>query len=126
MVSLVRSQGAPTLRAMLRPGSKCAWLLIAVIGVLEAAAQAPASLPGTQLLEPRADFSREMVAGIDRFAMRELERAVTGRSSIWNRDHSSPESYQNSMRRNRDNLRVIIGAVDERVAMTGLELVGST
>jgi dienelactone hydrolase len=111
---------------MLRLGTKCAWLLIAVIGVLQAAAQAPASLPGTQLLGPRADFSREMVAGIDRFAMRELERAVAGRSSIWNRDHSSPEAYQNSMRRNRDNLRVIIGAVDERVPMTGVELTGTT
>ena len=111
---------------MHRFGFLCACLLIPVIGALPAGAQAPTSLAGTQPLEPRADFSREMVAGIDRFAMREIERSITGRAAVWNRDYSSPQAYENSMRRNRDSLRTMIGAVDERVPMTGMEPIGTT
>jgi dienelactone hydrolase len=112
---------------MLRPGgSQCAWLLLAAISVSDAVAQPLASLAGTQLLEARGDLSRDMVAGIDRFALRELERSIDGRTALWNRDYSSPQAYEHSMRLNRENFRRIIGAVDERVPMTGMEPVGTT
>lgn len=111
---------------MLRLGFPRAWLILSLAIAPEAVAQAAASLPGTQLLAAGGDFSREMIAGIDRFALRELERSVDGRTALWNRDYSSPQAYQNSMRLNRENLRRMIGAVDERVPMTGMELMGTT
>src|SRR4030095_12730483 len=72
-------------------------------------------LPGTRPLETTNDLSREMVAGIDRFLMREIASSVTQRTNLWHRDFSSTDAYEKSVRPNRDSLRRIIGAVDERV-----------
>jgi dienelactone hydrolase len=67
-----------------------------------------------------------MVAGIDRFATRELERSITARATLWNRDRSSPDAFDRSAALNRENFKRIIGAVDQRVPMTGMELVATT
>jgi dienelactone hydrolase len=74
----------------------------------------------------KGDLSREMVAGIHRFTMRELERSIPARAALWERDLSSPHAYESSVRLNRDHFRRIIGAVDERVPMTGMERVSTT
>ena len=113
-------------KPMLRPNLQRAWLLIFPLSFACLSAQPAGPLPGTRLLEMRADLSREMVSGIDRFALRELERSVEARASLWARDLSSPETYENSIRLNRAHFRRIIGAVDERVPMTGVELVATT
>ena len=65
-------------------------------------------LPGTQPLEPNADFSATMVAGIDKMALRLIEQSKAGRKPT------------------REKLKAIIGAVDERLPITALELVGDT
>ncbi len=65
-------------------------------------------LPGTQPLEPNADFSATMVAGIDKMALRLIEQSKVGRKPT------------------REKLKAIIGAVDERLPITALELVGDT
>jgi hypothetical protein len=65
-------------------------------------------LPGTQPLEPNPDFSATMVAGIDKMALRLIEQSKTGRKPT------------------REKLKAIIGAVDERLPITALELVGDT
>jgi len=65
-------------------------------------------LPGTQPLEPNADFSATMVAGIDKMALRLIEQSKTGRKPT------------------REKLKAIIGAVDERMPITALELAGDT
>jgi dienelactone hydrolase len=67
-----------------------------------------------------------MVAGIDRFLLREIERSVEARAAQWQRDPSSAEAYGRSLTPNRAAFRQIIGAVDPRVPMTGLELVATT
>ena len=65
-------------------------------------------LPGTQPLEPNSDFSATMVAGIDKMALRLIEQSKTGRKPT------------------REKLKAILGAVDERLPITALELVGDT
>jgi len=65
-------------------------------------------LPGTQPLEPNPDFSATMVAGIDKMALRLIEQSKAGRKPT------------------REKLKVILGAVDERLPITALELVGDT
>ncbi len=78
--------------------------------------QEGASLKGTSPLEPEADFSGLMVAGIDRFLLKEIEKAKAGRSALWPGD----------MEAHREKLGQIIGAVDPREAVKALELVSDT
>lgn len=84
------------------------------------------SLPGTRPLEANPDFSATMVAGIDQFLLRETEAAKAKRGEFWKRDHSSPEAYAKSVAPNRERLRRMIGAVDPRLPVAGLELAGGT
>jgi len=65
-------------------------------------------LPGTQPLEPNADFSATMVAGIDKMALRLIEQSKKGRKPT------------------REGLTAILGVVDERLPISALELVGDT
>src|SRR6185436_5983949 len=94
-----------------------------VLCVVSVAAAAERTLPGTQPLETTNDLSREMVAGIDKFLMRETAAAVSRRSNYWRRDFSSPAAYEKSVAENRERFRTIIGAVDERLPVTALEFV---
>jgi putative membrane-bound dehydrogenase-like protein len=81
-----------------------------------AAAVGPAAdgLPGTALLDKQGDLSAEMVAGIDRFLLREIEASVEKRAALWKRDTSSPEAYAKSVDPNRERLKKLLGIVDER------------
>lgn len=83
-------------------------------------------LPGTAPLEPRSDFSADMVAGIDRFLLRETDSAKSKRASFWRRDLTSPEAYQASIDPNRKHLREILGMVDARLPVKVLELLADT
>ena len=57
-----------------RPGVAA---LIAALFLAPLPAQDPAGLPGTAPLERRDEWSREMIAGISRFADRELARRLS-------------------------------------------------
>lgn len=89
-------------------------------------AQDPAGLPGTAPLERRDEWSREMIAGISRFADRELARAPDARATRWQRDPVSPAAYQRSVEPNRERLRRMIGAVDARQPAPVMALSAST
>jgi dienelactone hydrolase len=89
-------------------------------------AQEVAPLPGTKPLAMEGDFSARMVAGIDAFLMREIERSVETRQKFWHRDFSSREAYERSVQSNRERFRKYIGAVDQRLPSTALEYMGST
>jgi hypothetical protein len=67
-----------------------------------------AQLPGTKPLEPNADFSAAMVAGIDKMALRLIEQSKTGRKPT------------------REKLKAALGMVDERVSFAALDLMGDT
>jgi len=79
-----------------------------------APAVAGAPLAGTEPLTMEGDFAAQMVAGIDRFLMKEIEASVARRARHWKRDLSSHENYTKSVEPNRRRFSTIIGAVDPR------------
>src|SRR5581483_2360681 len=74
-------------------------------------------LPGTNPLKRDGDLATQMVAGIDRYLMRELRQAPERRRAV--------KGTQRSMATDRDRLRQIIGAVDQRLAVRDIEYVAS-
>ena len=91
-----------------------------------ARSQEGASLSGTKQLTQPDDLSAQMVAGIDKFLLREINRSPAGRDLFWKRDFSSRDAYEKSVAPNRERLRTMLGAVDERVRVTALEFVETT
>src|SRR5262245_10739555 len=101
------------------------WLLLVqsvaaglLIAPLPAFAQLDPTLDhmaGTEPLVMDEPLDVVMVRGINYFAERELADSSNRRAAKWNRDYSSPEAYEKSIATNRQRLREIIGAVDERV-----------
>jgi len=87
------------------------------------AQERPATLPGTQPLTADKPLDVLMVEGIDRFCLKEIDRARDQREALWKRDYSSADAYDKSMASYRDRLRTIIGAVDARVPATRFESV---
>ncbi|MFI5380266.1 MAG: dienelactone hydrolase family protein [Tepidisphaerales bacterium] len=86
-------------------------------------AEPPATLPGSDALQMQGDIASELVTGVDRFLMRELDRSVVARAVYWKRDFSSPEAYERSIAPNRERLRQIIGVRDARVSFAGPQVV---
>jgi dienelactone hydrolase len=81
-------------------------------------------LPGTQPLEDKDDLAMKMVAGIDKYLMRELAASPEKRKPLWKPDFSSPEAYTKSVEPNRQRLKKILGVVDERKKIDDIEYVG--
>jgi dienelactone hydrolase len=82
--------------------------------------------PGTEPLDMQGDLAEQMVAGIDRFLLREIDESVGKRARHWKRDTSSTEKYNASVAPNRARLAKIIGAADPRHKITAVELVTTT
>ncbi|MBI3850280.1 MAG: dienelactone hydrolase family protein [Verrucomicrobia bacterium] len=89
-------------------------------------AEETTTLPGTQPLTMEGDLSAQMVAGIDKFLMREIDRSIVERQKLWQRDFSSREVYEKSVQPNRERFGKYIGAVDPRLSVIALEYVSST
>jgi dienelactone hydrolase len=83
-------------------------------------------LPNTKPLELKGDIAAEMVAGIDKFLLREIYNSVERRAKHWKRGFSSAEAYNKSVEPNRKRLAHILGVRDQRVPFDGLELLSST
>ncbi len=83
--------------------------------VLEKVAD-PRPLPNTQALTDKGDLSSKMIAGIDRFLLRQIDRAGDQRANSWQRDHSSPEAYARSVEGKRKELFILLGMTDPIVA----------
>jgi dienelactone hydrolase len=83
-------------------------------------------LAGTEPLTMEGDLAAQMVAGIDKFLLRELDLSVERRAKHWKRDFSSPEAYNKSIEPNRQRLAKILGVVDPRMPFDAPELVGTT
>ncbi len=101
-------------------------LLVLVMIGLRAVCAAQQALSNTQPLTIEGDLSVQMVAGIDKFLARELDRSIAERQKVWHRDFSSRDSYETSVRPNRERLRRIIGAVDPRLPVKALEFIAGT
>ncbi|MFQ6042821.1 MAG: dienelactone hydrolase family protein, partial [Candidatus Poribacteria bacterium] len=93
--------------------------------VISAGVEAKA-LPGTELLTMEGDIASQMVSGIDKFLLRELDASVKRRAKHWKRDFSSAENYAKSIEPNRKRLAHILGVRDARVPFDGPELMGTT
>src|SRR4051812_13153601 len=72
-------------------------------------------LPGTKKLEMEGDIAAQLVDGVDKFLLREIEKSVEGRAKFWKRDLSSPEAYNKSIEPNRQRLAHILGVRDKRI-----------
>ncbi|MEO5998218.1 MAG: prolyl oligopeptidase family serine peptidase [Chitinophagaceae bacterium] len=78
-------------------------------------------------LTEQGDLSALMVAGIDRFLVKETERVAQSRNRLWHWDFSDTASFNRSVLLNRASLSHILGLSDERLkpglqVMTGARL----
>jgi dienelactone hydrolase len=99
--------------------SLCVLLLLPALGRAE-------TLPGTQPLTGEGDLARQMVVGIDRYLTRLTKTVAEKRRASWKPDNSSVEAYERSVQPKRARLKQILGVVDERLPVRGLEFVGGT
>jgi dienelactone hydrolase len=83
-------------------------------------------LPDTQPLTADGDLAAQMVAGIDKYLMRELAASAQKRKEFWKIDTSSLKANAESVEPNREHLRKILGVVDQRLPVKELEYVAST
>jgi len=107
------------------------WMALVASCVAAAAAFARAAadgppLPGTKALTWKGDIASRLVAGVDKFLLREIDKAAADRAKHWKRDPSSAAAYDRSIEPNRKRLAHILGVRDKRVAFEALELVGTT
>jgi dienelactone hydrolase len=101
-------------------------LAFATWTALASLANAQTILSDAQPLTLEGDIAAQLVDGVDRFLLREIDQSLTGRAKHWQRDLSSPAAYDVSIKQNRDRLAHIIGLRDARVAVTELEIMSST
>ena len=99
---------------------------LALLPLVTSLAHSAEPLPGTQPLTRPGDLSAQMVAGLHQFLLRETENSVAARVPLWQRDHSSPEAYAQSVAPNRQHLAQILGVVDPRLPFQALEHIAST
>jgi cephalosporin-C deacetylase-like acetyl esterase len=82
----------------------------------------PAVLPKTKPLTIKQPLDEVMVAGINRFAERELKLSVDRRRKLWNRDYRNRKAYETSVAENRERLKTYLGVVDLRVKEPRFEI----
>jgi len=105
----------------IRPIVKRAFRLVLVL-ILPALPCARAQpLPGTQPLTMTGDIADALVAGADRFLVRQIEQSTTRRTRHWKRDFRSVDAYNASVEPNRKRLAHILGVRDPRVPQGGLQ-----
>lgn len=102
-----------------------AFLLVSTL-VCRGEDQPANSLRGTKPLTLQGDIAAQMVAGVDKFLLNEIEKSVERRGSHWKRDFSSAAAYNKSIEPNRNRLAHILGVRDERVPFNGIELMATT
>lgn len=98
------------------------FLLVAVCSSASAFCQAPV---GTTPLTVEGDLASEMVAGIDRFLLDELESAAGKRKQQWHPDVSSVEAFEQWLEPQRAQLSRCLGLRDSRVAFESPEPVAT-
>ncbi len=71
-------------------------------------------MPNTQPLTNQGDIPAQMVAGIDKYLLRELASSIKNRTSLWNRDITSTRAYLQSIEPNRQHFRKLLGITESR------------
>src|SRR4051812_30620072 len=80
-------------------------------------------LPNTHPLNHTRDIASQLVSGVDAFLLKQIDKSVAMRGRHWNRGFSSIAAYNRSIESNRERLKFIIGARDQRAAFESPELV---
>jgi dienelactone hydrolase len=94
----------------------CGLLLILVIGDARANDEV-ITLPGTQPLAwEEADLSERLMDAAHAFVERKIVDAASKRHELWHYDLSTREAYVASVRENREELKTILGMVDQRLS----------
>jgi len=102
------------------------FLCLSLLGFVTSAGAQDGLLAGTKPLTVNGDLSAQMVEGISKFLLREIESAETNRARFWQPDFSSREAHENSIAPNRERLRKMIGVVDTRLPVTELQFIETT
>lgn len=89
-------------------------------------ATAEQPLAGTRELLQQRPLDVVMVEGIDRFALREIDRARQHRASLWHYDYTNLAAYRASLAPYRERFAQRIGVVDQRVEAKGIEINATT
>jgi dienelactone hydrolase len=100
-------------------------LLTATILNVALAQTSEPNLPGTQPLTINEPLDQVMVAGISRYALTALAQSQHARDASWQEDASDANRFLSRVEGHRDHLRTMIGAIDERLPATGLEIVAT-
>src|SRR5262245_41062454 len=99
-------------------------ILSVLAAILAATIPSAEELPGTQPLTRDGDIRAQIVAGIDKYLMRDLAAADKGGADQWHVDTIDQKAYLQSVKPNRERLAKILGVVDERVKPVTMEYVG--
>jgi len=97
-------------------------LWLAAPARLAAAETDLARLPGAAPLMLEGDLASNLVAGVDRFLLRQTESSLGKRTARWHRDFTSPDRYTASIATNRQQLAHLIGVRDPRKSTPELRI----
>lgn len=73
-------------------------------------------LPGASQLTFEGNLSYHLLNQAHEFADKKISYAIQSREQYWNRDFSSPEKYQESIKENRNRLKKYLGIIDNDTA----------
>jgi hypothetical protein len=101
--------------------------LVAMIVAATFARSLPAQpFPDTKPLTVEGDVAGQMVAGIDKYLMRELAETPERRKAAWKWDYMAQTASTPTKNAYRKKLRTILGVVDQRVPNVEIEYVATT
>jgi hypothetical protein len=83
-------------------------------------------LPGTAALTMEGDLASQMIDGIDRFLLKQIERTAERREAFWKRDALTPGEAEKEITANRARLAHILGIRDARPERVEMELIAAT
>ena len=86
-------------------------------------AQEVAGPSGTTPLTIEGDLASQMVDGIDRFLLKEIETTAATRAERFKVDTSSPEAYEASLKPHREKLAKRLGIRDARLPFVAPEII---
>jgi len=90
-------------------------LMFVSLAVIVPAVELGEPLPDTEKLISEGDLASQMVDGIDRFLLRQLDASRVERQRDWQPERSSPAEYTRSLSGHRQRLAKILGVVDPRI-----------
>ncbi len=102
------------------------WPGLVLLGAVVVAPLSAAPLPDTKPLTVEGDLAALMVAGIDRYLMRDLAATPEKRKAAWKWDYTPRKTLPTTEEPLRSRLRTILGVVDARVPNVAVEYSATT